>query len=174
MSSVEWSERSRRLAGVDQALLDGRARPPGELLDQLRERLGRLEPNHPSAYPRLADSPGSPEPGGGERPESSDLVEAGEESERLVRGEAASEREAGDARGGGSSSGFGLDSGFGSGLGAGSGAGSGDVDEMGSSGSGGLGDGQGLLDGGPVRPGHGDPYQPWFMSGELGAPWFAE
>jgi len=48
--------RPRPLAGVDQALGEGRARQPTELLDQLRERLTRLDPSHPSASPRPADS----------------------------------------------------------------------------------------------------------------------
>src|SRR5579859_2425641 len=50
--------RTRPLAGVDQALAEGHAREPAELLDQLRERLDRLPQDHPSARP-LADA--SPE-----------------------------------------------------------------------------------------------------------------
>lgn len=46
---------TRPLAGVDQALSEGRARQPVELLDQLRERLDRLDQNHPSASPRSTD-----------------------------------------------------------------------------------------------------------------------
>lgn len=48
---------TRPLAGVDQALGEGRARQPVELLDQLRERLDRLEQNHPSASPRSTVEP---------------------------------------------------------------------------------------------------------------------
>jgi hypothetical protein len=39
-----------RLAGVDQALGDGEAREPTDLLNQLRERLDNLAANHPSAH----------------------------------------------------------------------------------------------------------------------------
>jgi hypothetical protein len=46
---------TRPLAGVDQALGEGRARQPVELLDQLRERLDRLDQNHPSSGPRSTD-----------------------------------------------------------------------------------------------------------------------
>ncbi len=52
MSQADRPYLTRPLAGVDQALGEGRARQPVELLDQLRERLDRLDPNHPSASPR--------------------------------------------------------------------------------------------------------------------------
>ena len=48
---------TRPLAGVDQALGEGRARQPSELLDQLRERLDRLDRSHPSAGQGPADRP---------------------------------------------------------------------------------------------------------------------
>src|SRR5215472_1456741 len=51
---------TRPLAGVDQALGEGRAREPVELLDQLRERLGRLDRNHPSASQGSADEQRAP------------------------------------------------------------------------------------------------------------------
>jgi hypothetical protein len=56
MGSMDSPRRQRPLAGVDQALGEGRAREPTELLDQLRERLTRLDSGHPSASPRPADS----------------------------------------------------------------------------------------------------------------------
>lgn len=49
MSHADRPYVTRPLAGVDHALGDGRARQPGELLEALRERLGRLDQNHPSA-----------------------------------------------------------------------------------------------------------------------------
>jgi hypothetical protein len=55
MSQTDRSYLTRRLAGVDQALGEGSARRPVELLDQLRERLDRLDSNHPSANPVSAD-----------------------------------------------------------------------------------------------------------------------
>ena|SRR5215472_19158112 len=55
MSRADRPYLTRPLAGVDQALGEGAARPPVELLDQLRERLARLDANHPSASPRSPD-----------------------------------------------------------------------------------------------------------------------
>lgn len=55
MSHADRPYITRSLAGVDQALGEGRARPPVELLDQLRERLDRLDPNHPSASEPAGD-----------------------------------------------------------------------------------------------------------------------
>lgn len=49
MSHADRPYVTRPLAGVDQALGEGRARQPGELLEALRERLDRLDLNHPSA-----------------------------------------------------------------------------------------------------------------------------
>ena len=49
MQSADRPYHARRLAGVDQALGDGFAREPAELLDQLRDRLDLLAANHPSA-----------------------------------------------------------------------------------------------------------------------------
>jgi len=58
---------ARRLAGVDQALGDGLAREPADLLDQLRERLDRLAANHPSAVADSGEpSEGEPAPETGE------------------------------------------------------------------------------------------------------------
>jgi len=51
---------TRPLAGVDQALGEGGARQPVELLDQLRERLDRLDRNHPSASRGSADEQRAP------------------------------------------------------------------------------------------------------------------
>lgn len=55
MSHADRPYLTRPLAGVDQALGEGGARPPVELLDRLRERLARLDPNHPSASPESPD-----------------------------------------------------------------------------------------------------------------------
>lgn len=55
MSHADRPYLTRPLAGVDQALGEGGARPPVELLDQLRERLAGLDANHPSASPRSLD-----------------------------------------------------------------------------------------------------------------------
>ncbi len=49
MRPADRPSQARRLAGVDQALGEGQAREPADLLDQLRERLDRLATNHPSA-----------------------------------------------------------------------------------------------------------------------------
>jgi len=46
-----WAEPDRRTERADA----GAARPPGELLDQLWERLGRLAAGHPSAASREAE-----------------------------------------------------------------------------------------------------------------------
>jgi hypothetical protein len=147
MCSADWSDRSRRLAGVDQALGDGRARPPGELLDQLRERLGRLELNHPSAYPQRAHAAArdAGEPDGFPDAEDSHLGELTDESQIA-------------AEAGSGVTGAIADT---------------DVADWGSAGAeaGRAGD-RPLLS--PGRPGHGDPYRPWFMDGEPGTPWFAE
>lgn len=55
MSHADRPYLTRPLAGVDQAVGEGQARRPVELLDQLRERLDRLDPNHPSASQRNSD-----------------------------------------------------------------------------------------------------------------------
>jgi hypothetical protein len=60
MSHADRPYLTRPLAGVDQALGEGRARPPVELLDVLRERLDRLDPNHPSASQASADTDEAP------------------------------------------------------------------------------------------------------------------
>ncbi len=149
MCSADWSDRSRRLAGVDRALGEGQARPPGELLDQLRERLGRLELNHPSACPRPAGRVVAAARDAGE-PAAFHDEDAGHPGE--LTGESQGAAEPGsvtDAIG---------DAGVTDGASAGAEAG-------------GAEDWPPL---GPGRPGHGDPYRPWFMDGEPGAPWFAE
>jgi len=80
MGSVDWQDPSRRLAGVDQALAGGGPRPPGELLGQLRERLGRLEPNHPSAY-QAPDSGGAEPDSGADATDEDELPELAEEDQ---------------------------------------------------------------------------------------------
>lgn len=75
MRPIDRPDLTRRLTGVDHALADGSARRPGDLLDQLRERLDRLDPSHPSATRQaepgeltdrgeLAEPGGVAEPGG--------------------------------------------------------------------------------------------------------------
>ena len=61
MHEADRPYQARRLAGVDQALGDGRAREPADLLNQLRERLDSLAANHPSAQ-RDRGEPASREP----------------------------------------------------------------------------------------------------------------
>jgi len=84
MSHADRPYPARQLAGVDQALGEGRARRPVELLDQLRERLDRLDANHPSA---------SQHPG--------ELDQAQAENVQVSRPECSSQRKegSGDSRG---------------------------------------------------------------------------
>lgn len=78
---------TRPLAGVDQALGEGHARPPVELLDQLRERLDRLDPIHPSASRRPeATAPGETGDVGVEA-ETGEVAEAGEDAQDSQRGD---------------------------------------------------------------------------------------
>jgi hypothetical protein len=133
-SSADWLADSRA------------ARPPAELLDNLRLRLCDLPGNHPSAIraadaspARDADHAGPAEPAPGELREPTDTADAddpsgggGESLTELIR----AVREAGD------------------GL-----SWAADTDLLGE---------MDLFSGG----GSGDPYRPWFMSGEPGAPWF--
>lgn len=82
MSHADRPYLTRPLAGVDQALGDGRARPPVELLDRLRERLDRLDPIHPSASRRPeAAAPGKAPDVGAETESGEDAAEAGEVAE---------------------------------------------------------------------------------------------
>lgn len=89
MSHADRPYLTRPLAGVDQALGEGRARPPVELLDRLRERLDRLDPNHPSASRRPEAA--APEKAGdlGVEAES----EEGAESQESQRGDGAPARQ---------------------------------------------------------------------------------
>jgi hypothetical protein len=165
----------RRLAGVDQAFGDGVARPPRELLDQLRERLGRLDAAHPSADPdRSADQPSTYETH--EADASGEVADVGEaevldEASGVVAASEVGDQIAGTARPPDGTAGSGGRRGPADGDGGGDGgsrSGGGD----GGSRSGGGDGGDRVLDGG-ATPGP-SPYRPWFMSGEPGSPWFIE
>jgi hypothetical protein len=172
---------SRRLAGVDQAFGDGAARPPRELLDQLRERLGRLDSAHPSADPdRSAEremaadrreageageaheadetygDDGSDSVGAAETVEATETIGAAETADVAGRGDANGAASADDSR-----SGAGVGRGDDQPGGPESGSHSGDSEA-----------GYRVLDsGGTPRA---SPYRPWFMVGEPGSPWFIE
>jgi hypothetical protein len=144
---------TRPLAGVDQALGEGRARPPAELLDQLRERLDRLDPIHPSASRRPeAAAPRRPEaaaPGEtgdvGVEAEAGEVAEPGEESRDQSpqnRDLSADQPAASPADGFSSADGPATDSEFRT------------VDV--------------------VRSDKGERYRPWFAADESATPWFAE
>jgi len=164
MSQAERPYLTRRLAGVDQALGEGRARQPVELLDQLRERLERLDPSHPSANPGFADldeaqgREAAAEPAEAEQdsdpdrpsmrkegPDSSPDDQAGDQAGDQSPGQPAADRRAGEP----------LASAV--------------VD----------GAATGVADGGNYqmvqidRMGKGEPYRPWF-AGEPDAPWFVD
>jgi hypothetical protein len=159
MRAMESSYLSKRLAGVDQALEDGSARSPGELLDALRERLERLEPNHPSAYgPRPAEAqveaaaPDQDVAAGAEdvpddaRPPR-DTPDDGQVTDGGQPDSAAQPAEA-EPEGGGW--------------------------HQAQGGAGGVGRSEAGFEAGTGLIGQGDPYRPWFVDGEPGTPWFAE
>ena len=127
-----------------------RARPPGELLDQLRERLGRLADNHPSASPGMADRRAPEQTEDDDRPDV-DGYRSGAEPSRYVTGQdrsAAVDRSTDEQNG----SVPGLD-----------------VPQTPRTTATGGRDTVLGVDG----PASGEPYLPWFMSAERGVPWFA-
>ena len=140
---------------------DGRARPPGELLDNLRLRLSELNTNHPSA-PGDRGSDQGPD----EEPDQAALGAASQDAEfagadSWPGGELPSPRRA---------------------VVDGKPAGQGGTREPGSRPGGWAGDAARAAATGlavlatmelPGRARTGDPYRPWFMAGEPGAPWWA-
>jgi len=144
MQSADRPHQARRLTGVDQALGNGGARRPAELLGQLRERLDQLAANHPSAVAEGSEpSAGEPPPEAGETlqiakdpeigapPDDHEEVDAPPGSDEPQRQERNSVPSAG-------------------GLPA---------DVAG-------------LPGPDGRPGQGEPYRPWFAADESADPWF--
>lgn len=127
-----------------------RARAPGELLDELRLRLDRLASGHPSSS-------------------SHDLPDQGP-GEYAHEGESAGAREAADAADDQEPDRDLPDS-----PAAGSDVPGGnappDAGRPGGPASAAPDGGSGRLMAG--RPGRGDPYRPWFMTGDTAAPWFA-
>ena len=154
MPPADRPYRTRPLAGVDQALGDGRAREPTELLDRLRERLDRLDPNHPSASP--VEEPGSTV----EEPGSTEEAASPAESAGESRPNGPSLRKEGADQSSGSRP-VDQDAGAGPAL-----------DQAGEPASPPPARDQGgVVDIGLV--GKGERYRPWFAD-EPGAPWFIE
>jgi hypothetical protein len=174
MSSMDSPHRQRPLAGVDQALGEGGARQPTELLDQLRERLTRLDSNHPSARPPdhsemdvgtatnavdQAESIISPDEPAGQ----DDVQEAGplerSPADQDRRGQETADRDPARTSAGGVNSGDGSSQ-----------AGPENISESASEPD----PGQFEADPGwGRRLAAGDPYRPWFAGDEPVTPWFA-
>ena len=168
MDEADRPYQARRLAGVDQALGDGRAREPADLLNQLRERLDSLASNHPSAHhDRREPAPQEPALGEPFRMESAQPDEqpesAAETAEDSGSGDPGSrphrEEPRGPERGGAEA--------FPKAVGEAP-----------------VGPGanlppQSAFDGdyalfGEGRPPEGEPYRPWFAADETADPWFVE
>jgi hypothetical protein len=188
MSAMDVPRRQRPLAGVDQALGEGSARQPTELLDQLRERLARLDSNHPSASRRPADQadPGVEtsaveEVKAGSEVKADSEVKAGNEAQTGDKADSATatadrpearrnaDQTGGDDRTGGDGAGDPADPGPSAAepTRAWSDGGSPDAHLPG---NGPLDAGQDRL----KRAGSADPYRPWFATDESVTPWFAE
>jgi len=153
---------------------DGRARPPAELLDNLRLRLSQLPENHPSAIRHTShDAPATSEHGGAPLDQGprdpiapQDRISVSESSEDLGGSrepedlggprEAAARPDDGQARGGGS---------LGDLIRAVKEAG----DALAGSADTGVFSDVDVFLGGSQS----EPYRPWFMAGEAGTPWFA-
>jgi len=185
---MDSPHRQRPLAGVDQALGEGHARQPTELLDQLRDRLSRLDANHPSASPPPADQARM---GIGDEADAAEEANTGREAEpvTLPDDSAAATHQSPDRETGGrdasrrgrSDSGRAPERASGEDLGSPTGSSS-SADETSRawsddvSASGSTPD-QGPFETGPGwgrRPGSGEPYRPWFAGDEPITPWFAE
>lgn len=180
---MDLPRRQRPLAGVDQALGDGHARQPTELLEQLRDRLARLDSNHPSADRWPSDHADA-----SAEPETSAIEEIGAVNEAKAGSEVRAEREievGGEAESDAMPAGrpgarpdsdrIGRDDPSETSDPGSSGDSSrawSEGDSVGVSGSdhGPLGTGPGW----PNRPRSADPYRPWFATGESSEPWFAE
>jgi hypothetical protein len=141
---------------------DGRARPPGELLDNLRHRLSELPASHPSAQADLRSDRGP-----------------GQEPDQAAQGAGSQDEEFADAGSwpGGEfpSPHRAVDPGTAE-------PGQGGRREPGSRPGGWAGGAARATATGlaalatmelPARARTGDPYRPWFMAGEPGAPWWA-
>jgi hypothetical protein len=157
-----------RLVGVDQALGDGGAREPTDLLNQLRERLDNLAANHPSAHPdrsQPAEADEQPQGNVADLPEDSGSGETEswrrrDEPHGPERREQSHVPEQGDAGV--------LAKPFGD-VPVGNGASS---------------PPESALDGHYAQfdrarahglfPAQGEPYRPWFAAEESGEPWFVE
>lgn len=174
MSSMDSPHRQRPLAGVDQALGEGRARQPTELLDQLRERLSRLDANHPSAPPWQAENPvtefsAEANADSEAEPVASPDGSLGQVDLQQVATPAPSQSDHHPARDAGSRDAHrqrrpdaGRDAGFNSSENASESANAPD---------------QGSFEASPGwgrRPAAGNPYRPWFAADEPITPWFAE
>lgn len=169
---MDSPHRQRPLAGVDQALGDGHARQPTELLDQLRERLTRLDANHPSAPPpdhsemdagtaTNAIDEAEPVVSPDEPATQADLQEA----VRSPVGQDSRGQEVADGHSGRPSAG-GTDSGGGPGRAG---------PESSSDSSSAPDSGQSEADPGwGRRLAAGDPYRPWFAGDDPINPWFAD
>jgi len=163
---------------------DGRARPPAELLDNLRLRLSELPANHPSA-PSAEGRRAAP---GGAGRASSDAAPA----RAVERDDAVPAHAAPDQAPAGHGGGRGRDHARGEPASAAKAGAAGEADppgsEAGEAAAGGIlgdalrtprltgdapaGAGDAVL-GAPGRAGPGEAYRPWFMSGEPGIPWWA-
>ncbi|HXS63587.1 MAG TPA: hypothetical protein VN767_11975 [Streptosporangiaceae bacterium] len=182
MSSMDSPHRQRPLAGVDQALGEGHARQPTELLDQLRERLSRLDANHPSAPPWQADrtvtdpdlndepnadDKAEPAASPDESPGQDVLQDVAADAHRQRRPEA--DRHAGREDSGGSTADTAKNSGS---LAEETSRGWSDDNSESSNAP-----DQARFEAHPGwerRPVYGDPYRPWFAADEPITPWFAE
>jgi hypothetical protein len=161
---------------------DERARPPRELLDNLRLRLSQLAENHPSApgYPHRGRSSGDGQVSGDDRTGGAGTA-APDGQAMAGDADAAAGHEGESAAGGSGFAGVFGDmnrtTGTGSDIEAGSQAGRGAggwAGEAARSAAAAMGLGIGVLATMelPVRGRSGDPYRPWFMAGEPGSPWW--
>ena len=180
MSSMDSPRRQRPLAGVDQALGEGRARQPGELLDQLRERLANLDQNHPSAERWPADSTSSSDNEATAEPFAPPEQPA-VPAEVAARADTTRDRPDPDPDSGRPDAGPTADQPSGeqpaASADASPAAGESVQDRSGNAPAADRGRELGQSEIGPDRgrsPGSGDPYRPWFASDEPITPWFAE
>lgn len=184
---MDSPHRQRPLAGVDQALGEGGARQPTELLGQLRDRLARLDENHPSATRGPADSRELAASGEAAAPEEAAASEAAVMQDRPTPGPG-SGREASEGRTAGrpdrpARADSGHDGGQASGDQP---AGATDSSPRSSestrawtddAAAAGTDPGPGQSEASPTwerRPASGDPYRPWFAADDPTTPWFAE
>jgi len=171
---MDLPHRQRPLAGVDQALGEGGARPPTELLEHLRERLARLDASHPSASRWPADQADA-----GVEHETSVVYEvttgkeaqAGNEVEPIAAPASQPQTRPDSGQRGSEDPGeitgqTTVDGPSHSPLDPGPAGSADEVSDVGQVGGTGA-DWR-------RRPGSGDPYRPWFAADESVTPWFAE